>query len=681
MPEWTTTAGAEWATDEKDSWLPRPYTKQVSLDVFLTKQVSLDALLKGTLAKQVSLDSYLAYQCTKQNSLDAYLAYFKQTSLDADLKDTLTKQASLDSLLQAAPTKQTSLDAYLVYVVIKQTALDADLKGALSKQTALDVLLKGILARQVSHDTYLAYQYTKPVSLDAHLVSRLTKQVSLDARLVNRFTKQTSLDAHLVNRFTEQTSVDVLLKGTFTKPVSLDARLVNRLTEQIALDARLVNRLTEQVSLDAYLVNRFIRQSLVDALLKGTFTKQVAFDLYLTKETGYRVIIYDASGTALARVGDHQNLRVRQRVNKTWQLEFDIHRDSENYQHLAIDNLMQVQRNEVTIFAGMIKKRTPRFGEDGKATQYEHVFAPSFEIGLDGRRIERASGADYMEVTDNVDDAMKFMVRYNAVAGYVGDAKRVLTDLSVEADKAEHPSSRKLAGTYKDNLLERLMGWADAYSVDFWIDADVEAGTYVFRTKYPQRGTDRTVGNPAGNPHMVFSVNQGNILSLEYWEDSFDTCSLVYVGGPGEGRAQTIRKVYSGAEPEGWARRERFIGVADAQYEDELDAAGQAHLATWGDSIKGVRFKFQETGSCKYGADFNLGDLATVYDEDYGISLGRKIEEIEFALGKDGIEDIMLQVGSPEPTQWELFQARLGPYESFSDAVAPNEPTGLGYST
>ena len=438
---------------------------------------------------------------------------------------------------------------------------------------------------------------------------------------------------------------------------------------------------TKQVSLDAYLVNRLTEQVSLDALVKGTFTEQVAVDSYLTKETGYKVIIYDSSGNALARVGDHQNLRVRQRVNKTYQLEFDLHRDSENYQHLAIDNLIQVRRNEVAIFAGIIKKPGPKFGEDGKATRYVHIFAPSFEIRQDGRRVLPPSGTDYMEVTDYVDDAMKYMVRYNAVTGYVTDAKRVLTDLSVEDDTTEHPSSKKLAGKLSGgSLLEHLMRWGDAYSVDFWVDADIEAGTYVFRTKYPQRGLDRTVGNEAGRPHTIFSVGRGNVLDLDYWEDGLDACSLVYVGGPGEGETQTIRKVYSGAEPEGNARREHFIGAADTDYDDELEAAGQAYLATWGDPIKGVRFKLQETLSCKYGKDFRLGTLVTVYDADYGISLDRKIEEIEFALGEDGIEEIFLTVGSPQPTQWEMWQARMGPYESFSqtsDGRAPDEPTDL----
>ena len=135
--------------------------------------------------------------------------------------------------------------------------------------------------------------------------------------------------------------------------------------------------------------------------------------------------------------------------------------------------------------------------------------------------------------------------------------------------------------------------------------------------------------------------------------------------------------VYDGSEPAGWDRRETFIAAADAEYIDELDAAGHAWLDSFGAALEGVRFKLNETANCKWRRHFDLGDLVRVYDAEYSIDKVAEIKAISITIDANGMEDIELTVGEPQPSKWELLQAGIGPYSSFGDNAAPNTPTGL----
>lgn len=314
------------------------------------------------------------------------------------------------------------------------------------------------------------------------------------------------------------------------------------------------------------------------------------------------------------------------------------------------------------------------FDEAGDPTRFYEVVARCFNWLPYWRVIVPPSGQDYLVKSGaKVDDAVKYMVREQMETGHVDDANRAMTGFTVEADDTEHGDTKTLAARYDANLGDLLFKWASAYDFDVWVEADCPNATFVLRTKVPRRGTDKSAS-------VVFTVGRHNLVALEYYEDDLDTGSLCYVGGPGEGASQTVRTVYDGAEPTGWSRREKWVPMAQAEYTDELDAAGHAWLDSFGDTLTGVRFTLTAEEAAKWPGTFDIGDVVTIFDNAFGIDKASEIKEVCLSIDESGQESIELLVGEPAPTQWQLLQAGLGAYSSFDNNSAPATVTGLGYN-
>jgi len=382
--------------------------------------------------------------------------------------------------------------------------------------------------------------------------------------------------------------------------------------------------------------------------------------------------VYSSSFSLQAQIRHWKSLRYCQRISKPGTMELTFHRSAVGAQYLVEGSWVEVIRNGVTVWVGRLVGGRKLKGETGEASEFKTVQAYCANDLVYSRVIVPPEGQSHLVAEGKVDDVLKFFVRKSLVSGYA-EASRVLPGFTVEADTSQHPSTKKLAGRYQDNLGKFLENCAKAYGLDWWVEADLGSGTFVFRTGYPQKGEDKT-------DKVIFSVSRRNVLDLQYWEDGLDKASLVYVGGPGSGAAQVVQEFYEGAEPTGFDRQEAFVAATDAQYASQLEVYGKAYLETFGQTVTGVRFAFQENESCRWGVDFELGDLVTVYDPDWDISVEAKINEIQVRIEEDGIEKISLLVGQPHPTEWEQLQARIGPYESFNDQEAPATPTGLSYS-
>jgi len=384
------------------------------------------------------------------------------------------------------------------------------------------------------------------------------------------------------------------------------------------------------------------------------------------------VLVYDSDFKLQAQIRQWKILRYCQRISKPGTFELTLHRSAVGAQYLVEGSWVEVVRNGETVWVGRLVGGKKLKGETGEESEFKTVQAYCANDLVYSRVIVPPEGQSHLVAEGKVDDVLKFFVRKSLVSGYA-EASRVLPGFTVETDTSQHPSTKKLAGRYQDNLGRFLENCAKAYGLDWWVEADLGSGTFVFRTGYPQKGEDKT-------DKVVFSVSRRNVLDLQYWEDGLDKASLVYVGGPGSGAAQVVQEFYEGAEPTGFDRREAFVAATDAQYASQLEVYGKAYLETFGQTVTGVRFAFQENESCRWGVDFELGDLVTVYDPDWDISVEAKINEIQVRIEEDGIEKISLLVGQSHPTEWEQLQARIGPYESFNDQEAPATPTGLSYS-
>jgi len=387
----------------------------------------------------------------------------------------------------------------------------------------------------------------------------------------------------------------------------------------------------------------------------------------------YEIVVYDSSGNQQARIREWESLLFTQVDSGYGRIEAAVPNNNQA-EYLINGNYVVIVRGGTDVWTGKINWEERGWRVEGEGTETLTIRGSSIER-LPRRHIVRPAGYDEESHTDTVDDAIKAFVRNCYESGYA-DADRALNGFTVEADDAEYPDSKTLAGEYQDLILDKLREWHEAYSIDWWVESDIEAQTFTFRTKYPRRGTDRS-------STVIFTVNRANVRELTYTKDGVDQANLIYVGGPGEGQAQTVSEVYDGAEPTGWDRHEMYVAAPDAEYSDELDMVGSAALSVFGEAVENVTFVYEETESCQWLTDFVVGDKVTAYDPTYDVTVEAKIEQIEIKVQlvePDVVEEIRIRVGPDQASAWKRFRNKVGPFSKFDDDAAPASPSNIGYS-
>jgi len=188
----------------------------------VTKELTVDAILKGTLSKELTVDSILINRLTKDFTADVLLqatytktvtsdAILQKTqektfTLDAFLQLTGSKDFTVDALLQKTSTKTFSADSILVVTKTLDFTVDAILRIVGSKDFTVDSLLKGTLSKTLTADVLL--HVPKVLELDAILEDRsldaLMKDRSIDTKIKDDVftpeTKNKELNAKLKSR-------------------------------------------------------------------------------------------------------------------------------------------------------------------------------------------------------------------------------------------------------------------------------------------------------------------------------------------------------------------------------------------------------------------------------------------------------------------------------------------------
>lgn len=249
------------------------------------------------------------------------------------------------------------------------------------------------------------------------------------------------------------------------------------------------------------------------------------------------------------------------------------------------------------------------------------------------------SGADDVEFTGKVDDAMKDHVQYQMV---VGDAyadpsanARGYAGVSVAADKTKHPDTKTLTRSGAC-LGDELLKWGVEYDIDWDLETTWAVGglTWQFQTWYQGRGSDLTIGNGDGNVPVI--------LSDIYEVVGEASCYIDRYGFRTHGYTEDLSGVVVRDGVTGFMRREVVVKATST---DDVTLALQRY-----DQAVGQTFLFIESDGIWAGREFWVYDkvthgvkrLSTDYEDDY-------VAEIEFSYDQKGNETIKLILGDPKP--------------------------------
>ncbi len=162
-----------------------------------------------------------------------------------------------------------------------------------------------------------------------------------------------------------------------------------------------------------------------------------------------------------------------------------------------------------------------------------------------------------------------------------------------------------------------------------------------------REGIDRTTGGG----RAVLSREMGNVDGAGWTEDSSAEVGTVYAGGSGEDENRLILSV--GNTAEGLNRREGWASLNGVSDTDMLRLGAERKLSPRKDSVMA---ELMDSGFCRYGRDYDLGDVVTVVADDR--QMNARLTAVE-EIYENGKRTLRATFGEGPVTLTELIRDRM----------------------
>lgn len=354
------------------------------------------------------------------------------------------------------------------------------------------------------------------------------------------------------------------------------------------------------------------------------------------------------------------SLRWIRRYHKTGEFELHCALDSNTLNLLKRDNIIYKKDD---IEAGYIETRQLKIGTDGR--EYLEVRGKFLTNYLD-RRISW----DRVKFSGKTENLMQKLVYDNCINP--SNPNRKIPNLILGNTKG-FIEDIKYANSF-GNVLEQLENISNTSNLGYRNILDIKTKKIIFDI---YKGVDRTINNGTIAP-CIFSRDFENILEQEYMDSLNNYRNTTLIAGAGEGKDRKITYIENG---KGLDRYELYVDARDITDKEEkkkivteTDEEGNIteHEETEEVEIPWERYKpllvqrgNEKLSECKeiqtfdskintngnnvYKKDFDLGDIVTVVDKNWGIRIDTRITEIEEVYEEKGLE-VNVVFGNNIPT-------------------------------
>lgn len=245
------------------------------------------------------------------------------------------------------------------------------------------------------------------------------------------------------------------------------------------------------------------------------------------------------------------------------------------------------------------------------------------------------------QLTGRVTTAMSTLISQNAINPSI--AARKITKLYFVNNSS---NTDELDVQYiGENLLETLSSLCELYKIG--MDCVMDSNKNFKFTLYD--GTDRSI-NQSIVPPAIFSQSYENLLNSEYDADYSDYATDILVGGEGEGINRTM--VWSAKQSQSnLARYEKFLDASSAvsneqiitqeTYIKQLQGLGLEEVTEYTTAFTGEI----DFSNVVFGQDIFLGDICTINNEHWGMTLDVRLLEIIESVGEDGTYTVVPTFG------------------------------------
>jgi hypothetical protein len=319
--------------------------------------------------------------------------------------------------------------------------------------------------------------------------------------------------------------------------------------------------------------------------------------------------ILTSSFQLLGEIDDYESLQFIRRFRKMGEFELHINMNKNLTETLQEDNLVFLSPRKV----GVILHR--ELSRDST----EQLVVKGYTLqGILSRRITVPPvGQAYDKIKANAETVLKHYVRQNAVEP--ADPNRIIPNLVI-ADDLQRGLIVDWQSRFK-NLVDELESISFSAGLGWDVSLDLERQKWVFEVYVPRNLT--TSQNTL--PPVIFSVDFDNIKNQTFTDSAINYKNYGYIGGQGEGEDRAVVEVGNAS---GLSRIEAFIDARDIEEGENLTVRGQQKLQ---EMQKVVSFESEilTYGPFVYEKDWDLGDIVTVQDKKWGITLDTPITEVK----------------------------------------------------
>ncbi len=323
--------------------------------------------------------------------------------------------------------------------------------------------------------------------------------------------------------------------------------------------------------------------------------------------------------------------------------EFQLvtNRKVQNADKLEINHLIMLGADKYK--AGIIRYKEIKTNDKGE----EILTVKGYTLGaITGQRITiPPDGLAYDIQEADGETVMKYYVRRNCL-----DIPGMEFSNLVIASNQNRGENIKWQSRYK-NLAEELGRLSRLTDLGWHIYLDLDLRKWIFDI---YNGRDFSVSQSI-NPPVIFSPQFENVKSQEYTESLIGYGNYAIVAGQGEGAERKIAMV--GDDATGLDKHVIFEDARDIENSTDLMPRGEAKLS---EHQRNISFQSEVLpyGPFQYQKDWDVGDLVTVQNRDWNITMDTRITEVEEVYEAGGFK-LNVTFGNNIPTLTQKLKSTL----------------------
>ena len=350
----------------------------------------------------------------------------------------------------------------------------------------------------------------------------------------------------------------------------------------------------------------------------------------------------------LGEVDNYLSLTFSRCYHAPGDFQLVANRKVQNAGQLAINNVIMVGADKHK--TAIIRHKEIKTGERGE----EILTIKGYELGtiLRQRITIPPVGQSHDIQEANAETVMKAYVRRNCL-----DIPRMEFPFLVINDDQQRGEMIKWQTRYK-NLADELEQISTLTGLGWYIYPDFSSGSWIFDV---YNGRNFTAGQNI-NPPVIFSPEFDNIKSQEYIDSLIGYGTYAIVAGQDEGADREV--IMLGSDATGLDRHVIFVDARDVQDVDDLPARGEAKLAEH-QRVVSFQAEVLTQGPFQYGVDWDVGDIVTIQNKDWNLTMDTRIIEVMEIYEPSGFR-LNVVFGNSLPTLSQKLKSALGEFKTES---------------